>query len=129
MCARSPRARGQRFFVRGLADVARRAGACRGEGGRGRRDQGRGARARGGGQGVGAKAGTGEGVLRRVLGKADAIDASNYKLLRRFPDVLFPVVAQDPREAEEPGERVVRRVADHRRRVRPLAPAGCRLVL
>ena len=28
---------------------------------------------------------------------------NNYELLRRFPDVLFPVVAQDPREAEEPG--------------------------
>ena len=27
----------------------------------------------------------------------------NYKLLRRFPHILFPVVAQDPREAEEPG--------------------------
>ena len=75
------------------------------------------------------KAGAGEGVLRCLLGKADAIDANNYKLLRRFPDVLFPVVAQDPREAEEARERVVRRVANHRRRVGPLAPAGCGLVL
>ena len=27
-------------------------------------------------------------------------DHVNYKLLRRFPDVLFPVVAQDPRETK-----------------------------
>ena len=52
----------------------------------------------------------------------------NYKLLRRFPDILFPVVAQDPPETKQPGKRVVRGVPDHRRRVRPLAPGRRRLV-
>ena len=51
----------------------------------------------------------------------------NYKLLRNLP-LVFPVVAQDPRKAEEPCQSVVRRVPNHRRRVGPLAPGSRRLV-
>ena len=51
----------------------------------------------------------------------------NYKLLRNLP-LVFPVVPQDAPETKQPGKRVVRRVPDHRRRVRPLAPGRRRLV-
>ena len=116
---------------RWLADVAGRADTYQTGGGRSGRDQGARAGARAGrrGEGGGAKEDrAGEGVLRRVLGTPSPRPL-NYELLRRFPHVLFPVVAQDPREAEEPGQRVVRRVPDHRRRVGPLAPGRRGLVL